>query len=80
MGIVGLDGALDNAPATCLKFGVAPCTRKRVRRMIGKLSWLAGPTPFLSPFVAGTYAHTLWGPRYSTHAPLSLLRVALPPF
>ena len=42
--------------------------------MIGKLSWLARPTPLIAPFVAGAYAHTLWGPYFSSHAPISLLR------
>ena len=38
------------------------------------MSWLARPTPFIALFVAGAYAHTLWGPYFSSHAPISLLR------
>ena len=52
-GIFNLDGVLESALARWLNFSVAPCTRKRVRSMIGKLSWLARPSPFLSPFVSG---------------------------
>ena len=72
--ILNLNGALESASAKWLRFLVATCTRKKVRSMIGKLSWLARPTLFIAPFIAGAYAHTLWGPYFSSHAPISLLR------
>mmetsp|Transcript_112384 Transcript_112384/g.195192 ORF Transcript_112384/g.195192 Transcript_112384/m.195192 type:complete len:527 (+) Transcript_112384:257-1837(+) len=72
--ILNLDGALESALAKWLRFSVTPCTRKKVRSMVGKLSWLARPTVYIAPFIAGAYAHTLWGPYYSSHAPISLLR------
>ena len=66
--IFDLDGAPESELAKFLKFGVATCTRKNARSMLGKLSWLARPSPFILPLIAGAYAHTLWGLGYYKHA------------
>ena len=75
MGIYNLDGALESALAKWLKFGVAPCTRKWVRSMISRLSWLAQASPFLSLVITGAYTRT-WGQRYSKPAPFLLWGIA----
>ena len=58
VGRFDFDCPLQSALAKCLKFGVATCTHKKCEKYVSKISWFARPSPFLSPFVAGAYAHT----------------------
>ena len=67
-------GALAVGVAKWLNLATGMCTRKRVQSAVGKFRWMARPHPFLSPLLSGPCAHYLWGPVFSSHTPVAILR------
>ena len=68
------EGSLAMAVAKWLVLGTGMCTIKLLRSTLGKLRWLGMPHMLMSPFLAGVYAHTLWGPTYLQATPVAILR------
>ena len=72
--IENLDQGVAGGLVKWLKLATQKCTRKRVRSAVGKLRWLGRPHTNFSPFLAGTIAHILWGPKYLNRTPMAILR------
>ena len=67
-------GAMAVVVAKWLVLATWVCTRKRVQSAIGNLRWLARPHAFSSPVMAGSCAHSLWGPRFLPQTPFAILK------
>jgi hypothetical protein len=73
-GLLNLEGGLQQGLVRWLGLAVGKCTRLSLDRCMGKLRWLARPHMASAPFVAGAFAHSLWGPSSMSRTPVSVLR------